>query len=105
MRFWSTRAATEPTTPAERDDAVITAIDAALGFVAGQRWVPRQTAIALLESVRDVANDGDAAEHLHGIVDDTLANCDSDRVLAAPLTDALLDFRNACRHASVTFGF
>ena len=53
MRLWSTRAASDPT-PVGREDAVISAVDAALGFVAGQRWVPRHTAIALLETVRDV---------------------------------------------------
>jgi hypothetical protein len=80
---------------------VITAIDAALGFVAGQRWVPRQTAIALLETVRDVARDLDPPEQLHGPIDAAVEKCVDDQVLAAPLTDALLDIRNGYRH--VTF--
>ena len=104
MRFWSTRAVTEPT-PAARDDAVITAVDAALGFVAGQRWVPRQVAIALLETVRDVAHDVDAPGHLHELIDATVEERDEDPILAASLTDMLLDIRNRSRRAAVTSGF
>jgi hypothetical protein len=103
MRFWSTRAETDPT-PVERDDAVITAVDAALGFVAGHRWVPRPTAIALLETVRDVARDAEAPEYLHELIDAAVEECDEDPILAAPLTDALLDIRNSCRRASVALG-
>jgi hypothetical protein len=102
MRLWSTRAASDPT-PVGREDAVISAVDAALGFVAGQRWVPRHTAIALLETVRDVARDVDAPEHLHDLIDAAVEECD-DPTLAAPLTDALLDIRNSCRWASVASG-
>jgi hypothetical protein len=101
MRFWSTRAPNDPT-PVEREDAVVTAIDAALGFVAGQRWVSRQTAIALLETVRDVTRDLDAPEHLHEPIDAAVEKCVDDQVLAAPLTDALLDIRNISRHVYET---
>jgi hypothetical protein len=105
MRFWSTRAVTEPA-PAEREDAVIKAVDAALGFVAGQRWVPRQMTIALLESVRDEARDVDAPEHLREVIEATLADCDSDRISAAALVDVLLDIRNGSRqlHGSTSGG-
>jgi hypothetical protein len=103
MRFWSTRAETGPT-PVEREDAVVTAVDAALGFVAGERWVRRQMAIALLETVRDVTRDVDAPEHLHELIDAAIEDCDEDPILAAPLTDALLDIRNRSRRASVALG-
>jgi hypothetical protein len=101
MRLWSTRAANEPT-PVEREDAAVTAVDAALGFVAGQRWVPRQTAVALLETVRDVARDVDAPEHLHELIDAAVEECDEDPILAAPLTDALLDIRNISQQVCET---
>jgi hypothetical protein len=97
MRLWSTRAANDPT-PVEREDAVVTAVDAALGFVAGQRWVTRPTAIALLETVRDVARDVEAAQHLNKLIDAAVEECDEDPILIAPLTDALLDIRNISRH-------
>jgi hypothetical protein len=103
MRFRSTRGATDPT-PVERDDAVLAAVDAALGFVAGQRWVPRYMAIALLETVRDVARDVEAPEHLRELIGAAVEECDEDAILAAPLTDALLDIRNSCRRASVASG-
>jgi hypothetical protein len=103
MRFWSARAATDPTA-AEGKDAMITGVDAALGFVAGQRWIPRQTAIALLETVRDTARDVDAPEHLHELIDETVEECDEDPIPAGPLTDALLDIRNSGRRPSVASG-
>jgi hypothetical protein len=103
MRFWSTRAATDPTA-AEGKDALITGVDAALGIVAGQRWVPGQTAIALLESVRDIARDADAPEQLDELIDTAVEECDEDPIPAGPLTDALLDIRNGCRRSAVTSG-
>jgi hypothetical protein len=101
MRLWSTRAANDPT-PVEREDAVVTAVDAALGFVVGQRWVPRHTAIALFETVRDVARDVEAPEYLHALIDAAVEECDEDPILATPLTDALLDIRNSSRHVYET---
>jgi hypothetical protein len=103
MRLWSTRAANDPT-PVEREDALVTAVDAALGFIAGQRWVPRQMAITLLETVRDVVRGADAPEHLNKLIDAAVEEYDEDPILAGPLTDALLDIRNSCRRASVASG-
>jgi hypothetical protein len=101
MRLWSTRAESSPAT-VEQDDAVITAVDAALGFIAGQRWVRRQTASALLQTVRGVARDVDAPERLRELIDGAVEECDEDPILADPLTDALLDIRNSSRHVSET---
>ncbi len=70
MRIRSHRTKTK-TPPPAADDAAVAAVDAALGFIAGQPWVRRQTAVAVLEAVRDAARD-------------------------AGLTDALLDIRNSC---------
>ena len=99
MRIWPARtdAETRPGTPPE--SAVVTAVDAALRFVAGQGWVPRQTAIVLVETVRDVAVELHTSEQLRGLIGAALANCDQDRVLAATLVDDLLDVRNAARPA------
>jgi hypothetical protein len=81
---------------------VVTAVDAALGFVAGQGWVPRQTAIVVVETVRDVAVELQTSEQLRGLIGAALEKCDEDRVLAATLVDDLLDVRNAARPAVST---
>jgi hypothetical protein len=94
MRLWSSRSPNETGATAS-EESVVRAVDAALGFVAGQRWVPRPMATALLETVRDVTNDLDAPGHLSVLLDTALNGCDSDPILAGPLTDALLDIRNA----------
>ena len=104
MRLWFTRAEKDPP-PVEGSDAVISVVDAALGFVAGQRWIPRQTAIALLETVRDTAGDVDAPKHLHELIDAAVEKCDEDPIPAGPLADALLDIRNSGRRPSVASGF
>jgi hypothetical protein len=102
MRIWPARTDTEtrPGTPPE--SAVVTAVDAALGFVAGQGWVPRQTAIVVVETVRDVAVELQTSEQLRGLIGAALEKCDEDRVLAATLVDDLLDVRNAARPAVST---
>lgn len=98
MRLWSSETAKE-SAPAAPEEAIVAAVDAALGFVADQRWVPRQTAVALLETVRDAARDADTSEHLEALIDFALEQCDSDPILAGTLTDALLDIRNATSQA------
>ena len=90
-----------PTSP---DDAVIIAIDAALGFVAGQRWVRAYDAAAVLESVRDVALEMDASEHVQGLIESALAGCSRDAIRAVQLTDTLLDIRNYVRRSGVATG-
>jgi len=97
MKMWSARASARGPSAAP-DDSVVTAVDAALGFVAGQRCMGRQLAIALLETVRDAARDIDAPE-LHVLIDAALAACAQDSILAAWLTDQLLDIRNVTREA------
>jgi hypothetical protein len=99
MRIWPARteAETRPGTPPEA--AVIAAVDAALGFVAGQGWVPGQTATVVVETVRDVAVELHTSAQLRGLIDAALEKCDTDRVLAATLVDDLLDVRNAARPA------
>ncbi len=94
MRVWSLRTPTQPVSAAP-EEAIVTAVDAALGFVAGQRWVPRHMAVALLETIRDVTREQHAPEHLDALVDASLKKCDSDPILAGLLTDLLLDIRNA----------
>ena len=98
MRIWPGRmdAETRPGTP---QDAVVTAVDAALGFVAGQGWVPGETAIVLVETVRNVAVELHSSEQLRGLIGAALEKCDHDRVLVATLVDDLLDVRNAARPA------
>jgi len=98
MRIWSARPDAETGSGTE-EAAVVSAVDAALGYVAGQGWVPRQTAIALVETVRDVAGEVHAPEQLHRLIHATLESCAQDRVLAATLVDELLDIRNAARPA------
>jgi hypothetical protein len=95
MRVRSHRTKTK-TAPPAADDAVVAAVDAALGFIAGQPWVRRQTAVAVLEAVRDAARGAGAPQRLYELVDVALEGCDQDRTQAAPLTDALLDIRNSC---------
>ena len=58
MRIRSHRTKTKTAPPAA--DAAVAAVDAALGFIAGQPWVRRQTAVAVLEAVRDAARDAGA---------------------------------------------
>jgi hypothetical protein len=94
MRLWSARSPNE-TESTTSEEAVVRAVDAALGFVAGQRWVPRPMATALLETFRDVTNDLDAPGHVSALLDTALTGWDSDPILAGALTDALLDIRNA----------
>jgi hypothetical protein len=94
MRFWSSRSPNE-TESTGSEQVVVGAVDAALGFIAGQRWVPRPMATALLETVRDVTKDLDAPGHLSVLFDTALNGCDSDPILAGVLTDALLDIRSA----------
>jgi hypothetical protein len=96
MRIRSPRAKTE-TAPPAAEEAVVVAVDAALGFIAGQQWVRRHTAVALLEAVRDAARNVDAPQRLYEFIDVALDDCDRDRTQAAPLTDALLDIRNSSR--------
>jgi len=85
--------------PPPADEAVVAAVDAALGFIAGQQWVRRHTAVAVLEAVRDAARKVDAPQRLYESIDVAFDECDQDRTLAAPLTDALLDIRNSSRVA------
>lgn len=94
MRLWSSRLPNETESTAS-EEAIVRAVDAALGFVAGQRWVPRPMATALFETVRDVTNDLDAPGHLSALLDTALNGCDSDPILGGALTDALRDIRNA----------
>jgi hypothetical protein len=98
VRIWSSETAKE-TAPVAREETIVSAVDAALGFVAGQRWMPRQMAVALLEAVRDTARSGDTAGYLEALIDSALEQCDSDPILAGALTDALLDIRNATSRA------
>jgi hypothetical protein len=98
MRIRSPRTKPE-TAPPTAEQALVAAIDAALGFIAGQHWVRRQTAVAVLEAVRDAARTVDAPQRLYEFIDVALDDCDQDRTLAAPLTDALLDIRNSSRDA------
>lgn len=83
---------------ASPDDAVVTAVDAALGFVAGQRWVQGHDTATVLESVRDVALEINAPEHVRTLIESALAGCDRGRIPAGQLTDGLLDIRNAIRN-------
>ena len=98
MRIRSSRSKPE-TAPPPADEAVVAAVDAALGFIAGQQWVRRHTAVAVLEAVRDAAREVDAPQSLYDSIDVALDDCDQDRTLTAPLTDALLDIRNSSRVA------
>lgn len=95
MRIWSTRSPAE-TDRARPGEAIVEAVDAALGFVAGQRWVPRRLAEALLETVRDAAREVGAPELVDAAID-RMPDEGEDRVLAVQLTDLLLDIRNASR--------
>ncbi len=76
---------------------MVTAVDASLGFVAGQRCARCHDATALVESVRDVALDNSAPDVL-GLIESALAGCDRDPIPAVQLTDTLLDIRNAARN-------
>jgi hypothetical protein len=96
MRIRSPRTKPE-TAPPAAEEAVVAAVDAALGFIAGQQWVRRQTAVAVLEAVRDAARKVDTPQRLYEFIDVALDDCHQDRTLAAPLTDALLDIRNSSR--------
>src|SRR5262249_3141703 len=55
------------------------------------------TAAAVLDAVRDAARNVDAPNVLCELIDAAFDDCDQDRTLAAPLTDALLDIRNSSR--------
>jgi hypothetical protein len=101
MRIWPVRPDAKIGSGTQ-EAAVVTAVDAALGFVAGQGWVPRQTAIVWVETVRDVAGEVHAPEQLHRLIRAALEKCDQDRVLAATLVDELLDIRNAARPTVAT---
>jgi hypothetical protein len=101
MRIWPVRPDAKIGSGTQ-EAAVVTAVEAALGFVAGQGWVPRQTAIVLVETVRDVAGEVHAPEQLHRLIRAALEKCDQDRVLAATLVDELLDIRNAARPTVAT---
>ena len=101
MRIWPARP--DPKIGSgTQEAALVTAVDAALGFVAGEGWVPRQTAIVLVETVRDVASEVHPPEQLHRLISAALEKCDRDRVLAATLVDELLDIRNAARPTAAT---
>jgi hypothetical protein len=102
MRIWPARADAKVGSGTQEAAAIVTAVDAALGFVAGQDWVPRQTAIVLVETVRDVASEVHVPEQLHRLIRAALEKCDQDRVLAATLVDELLDIRNAARPTVTT---
>jgi hypothetical protein len=71
VRIRSPRTKAE-TAPPAADEAVVAAVDAALGFIAGQQWVRRQTAVAVLEAVRDAARNVDAPQRLYELIDVTL---------------------------------
>jgi len=96
MRIRSHRTRTETAAPAA-EHAVVAAVDAALRFIAGQQWVRPQTAAAVLDAVRDAARNVDTPNVLYELIDAAFDDCDQDRTLAAPLTDALLDIRNCSR--------
>jgi hypothetical protein len=81
--------------PAKLGGGVVEAVDAALGFVAGQRRVARRLGVALIEGVRDVARDVDGEERMENLIETALAECDEDPMRASRLTDLLLDVRNA----------
>jgi hypothetical protein len=98
MRIRSPRTKPE-SAPPPAEEAVVAAVDAALGFIAGQQWVRHQTAVAVLETVRDAARTVEAPQRVYEFIDVALDDCDQDRTLAAPLTDALLDIRNSSRVA------
>jgi|SRR5262245_3543740 len=98
MRIRSPRTKPE-SAPPPAEEAVVTAVDAALGFIAGQQWVRRQTAVAVLETVRDAAHTVETPQRLYEFIDVALDDCDQDRTLTAPLTDTLLDIRNSSRDA------
>src|SRR5829696_3264706 len=100
MRIWPARVNAETRPGTTPESAVVTAVDAALGFVAGHGWVPRHTAIVLMETVRDVAVELHTPEQLRRLIGAALEKCDQDRVLAATLVDDLLDIRNAARLAA-----
>jgi hypothetical protein len=102
MRIWPARPEDETRSATPAETAVVTAVDSALGFVAGHGWVSGQTAIALVGTVRDVAVELHTSEQLHRLIGATLEECGQDRVLAATLVDELLDIRNAARLASAT---
>jgi hypothetical protein len=103
MRLRPERAAAmdRPTGP---DDAVIIAVDAALAFVAGQRWVRPYDAATALESVRDVAMEMNASERVQRLVESALAGYSRDAIPAMQLTDTLLDIRNFVRRTGATGG-
>jgi len=96
MRIRSPHAAPD-TGPPGAEEAVVATVDAALGFIAGQQWVRRQTAVALLEEIRDAARNLDDPQRLDQLIDLAVADCDHERILSAPLTDLLLDLRNSSR--------
>jgi hypothetical protein len=96
MRLRSPRNNTEPAPPAG-EVAVVAAVDDALRFIAGHQRVRRQTAVAVLEAVRDAVRDLDAPQPLYELIDAAFDDCDHEWILVAPLTDALLDARNNSR--------
>ena len=96
MRIRSARSKSEAAPP-PANEAVVATVDAALGFIAGQQWVRRQTAVALLEEIRDAARNLDDPQRLDQLIDLAVADCDHERILSAPLTDLLLDLRNSSR--------
>jgi len=53
VRIRSTRTPLGADPPAKLGGGVVEAVDAALGFVAGQRRVARRLGVALIEGVRD----------------------------------------------------
>ena len=97
MRIWPARPEEETRTSTPAETEVVTAVDSALGFVAGQGWLPGRTAISLVESVRDVALERHTSERLRELFGATLEKCDQERVLAATVVDELLDILNAAR--------
>lgn len=103
MRIRSHRTRAETARPAA-EDPVVAAVDAALRFIAGQQWVRRQIAVAVLDAVRDAVRNLDAPQHLYELIDAAFDDCDQDRTLAAPLTDALLDIRNSSRVRKARLG-
>lgn len=96
MRIRSPRTKPE-SAPPPAEEAVVTAVDAALGFIAGQQWVRRRTAIVLLDEIRDAARNLDAPQRLDKMIDLAVADGDHERILSAPLADLLLDIRNSSR--------
>jgi hypothetical protein len=87
MRIRSPRNNAE-TAPPAAEAPVVGAVDDALRFIAGHQRVRRQTAVAVLEAVRDAARDLDAPLPVYELIDAAFDDCDHEWILVGPLTDA-----------------